>query len=315
MNLKKKVLAAVIAGGLLFNGGNALITSAADNMLAFKEAYLAETGDNRTFKLNADMFAPSYHAELNGNAFILRDATLRSNGQINWEFTNPSTNAVANENIPFYIEQNGDTMTMYVQRNNRWSKLALPAIPVGIANALKTTNVETLQQNMSAVKSVEILRDTDEQRIMNVTLDGKKLAELIHTYNDSKIEQLAQNDRESQKSFINHLADALQTTDLVCAWTVRKKDFKTIAANFDLTKLIQAYGKDYLDDAAKGDITLSATDRAFYEIIGYYSELHFVVNYTDLNENSLSMPQDASSARNNANVFDDLVQKIAATKR
>ena len=317
MNLKKKILAAVMSGAFLFGGGNALVTYAADSMDSFKEAYLATPVDNRSFSINADLFGPSYRAELNGRAFILRDATMKNSGQITWEFTNPSDNQVTEEKIPFYVEQNGDTMTMYVQREGRWSKFALPAIPVGIANAIKTTDITILQQNMSAVKSVEVLKDDSEQRIMNVTLDGKKLAELVHQYNDGVIEKLAQSEKSEQKNFIDHLADALQTTDIVCAWTVDKNKWRTISATIDFTKLLQAYGKDYLNDAANAEIVLSEVDRAFYEVLGYYSELHFVAHYGnayDSNEQP-TMPSGASSARNNANIFSDLDQKIAATKR
>jgi len=315
MKLKKKILAAVMAGGIIFGGGNALVTHAADGLLAFKEAYLAEVTDNRSFSVNADFFGPSHHAELNSKAFILRDGTLRNSGQINWEFTNPADNQVTSENIPYYVEQNGDTMTMYVQRSGRWSKFALPAIPVGIANAIKTTDLATLQQNMSAIKSVEVLKDDANQRIMNINLDGKKLAELLHTYNDENIEKLSADEKAEQKNFIDHLADALQNTDLTCAWTVNKQNWRTVTASLDLTKLVQAYGKDYLDDAAKGSIVLSQTDRKFYEALGYYSELHLVVNYSKLDEGEVTAPQGISSARNNSNVFLDLVQKISATKR
>ena len=315
MNLRKKVLAAVMAGGIVFAGGNALVTHAADGLLAFKEAYLAEVTDNRSFSVNADFFGPSHRAELNSKAFVLRDGTLRNSGQINWEFTNPSDNQVTSENIPFYVEQNGDTMTMYVQRSGRWSKFDLPAIPVGVANAIKTTDIDTLQQNMSAIKSVEVLKDDADQRIMNINLDGKKLAELLHTYNDENIEKLSADEKAEQKGFIDHLADAFQATDLTCAWTVNKKNWSTVTASLDLTKLVQAYGKDYLDDAAKGSIVLSQTDRKFYEALGYYSELHFVVNYSSTGEGEVAAPQGIGSARNNANVFGDLVQKISETKR
>ena len=315
MKLKKKILAAVLAGGFIFGGGNALVTHAADGLVAFKEAYLAEVTDNRTFSVNADFFGPSYRAELNSKAFVLRDGTLRDSGQISWEFTNPADNQVTSENIPFYVEQNGDAMTMYVQRSGRWSKFALPAIPVGVANAIKTTDINTLQQNMSAIKSVEVLKDDANQRIMNINLDGKKLAELLHTYNDENIEKLSADEKAEQKGFIDHLADAFQATDLTCAWTVNKKNWSTVTASLDLTKLVQAYGKDYLDDAAKGSIVLSQTDRKFYEALGYYSELHFVVNYSSTGEGEVAAPQGIGSARNNANVFGDLVQKISETKR
>ena len=229
---------------------------------------------------------------------------MRMTGQINWEFTNPSTNAVTNENFPYYVEQNGDTMTMFVQRNGKWSKISLPAIPVGVANSIKTTDIATLQQNMTAVKSVEILKDDENQRIMNVTLDGKKLAELLQKYNNNA----------DEKDFLGHIVDAIKKTDLTCTWTVDKNNWRTVSATLDLTKFIQAYGKDYLDDAAKGKIVLSQTDRSYYEVLGYYSELHFIVNYQSA-KGQISAPQGVNSAKIDENIFADLVEKISQTKR
>lgn len=304
MRIKKKILSAVLAGGMLFNCGNVLADTSQDSLLKFKEVYLTEVNDNRSFRINADFFGPSHSAEINGRAFILRDATMRMTGQINWEFTNPNTNAVTNENFPYYVEQNGDTMTMFVQRNGQWSKFTLPAIPVGVANSIKTTDIATLQQNMTAVKSVEILKDDANQRIMNINLDGEKLAELLQKYNNNA----------DEKDFLGHIVDAIKKTDLTCTWTVDKNNWRTVSATLDLTKFIQAYGKDYLDDAAKGKIVLSQTDRSYYEVLGYYSELHFVVNYLSAKE-QISAPQGIDSAKVDENIFADLVEKISQTKR
>lgn len=311
--MKKKILSAFLAGSMLVGGG----AIAADNMDAFKEAYLATPVDNRAFHEAVEFFGPEFHGELNGTSFILRDATMKMSGTISWQFTDPNTyNTTEESNIPFYVEQNGDVMTMYVQRSGSWSKFNLPAVPVALANAIKTTDVNILQQNMSAVKSVDIVSENADQRVMQVNLDGKKLAELLHTYNDDRIANLSQAERTEQKTFIDHLADGLQTTDVTCSWTVDKKTWRTVSATVNLTDVMRAYAKDILDDAAKGEIVLSQSDRSFYESLGYFSELHTRAAYYVAGDGSQpQMPQGASSARNNPNVFQDLSRLVGSEAR
>ena len=312
--MKKKLLAGILAGSLLVGGGSAL----ADNMDNFKEAYLATPEDNRAFNETIEFFGPDFHSELSGTAFILRDATMKMSGNITWQFTDPTTNVTSEaDTIPFYISQSDDVMTMYVQRNGNWSRFNLPAVPVALANAVKTTDVGILRQNMAAVKAVDVVRETSDQRVMNVTLDGKKLAELLHTYNDDRIANLSQAERTDQKSFIDHLADGLQTTDVICSWTVDKSTWRTISATVNLTDVMRAYAKDYLDDAAKGELVLSASDRAYYESLGYYSELHSRSAYHAIADDNMgpAVPAGASYARNNPNVFSDLVRLIGSEAR
>ena len=310
----KKFLAAIAAGGLLLSNSNAIADTISDNIMSFREAYLTVVSDNRTFVENIDFFGPTFHAELKGDTFILRDASMRMKGGINWEYTNPSTDQTSNENMQFYIEQNNDEMTMYVQRNNRWSKFMLPAVPVGLANAIKTNDINILTENMSAVKSVDILQDTKEKRIMNITLDGKKLSELLHKYNDQRIASLSTSEQTAQKNFIGHLSDALQKTDVNCAWTVDKSTWRSISVTVDFTNLMRAYAKDILDDASKGELTLSADDRHFYEALGYYSELHSSSAYYKADESVMpKMPDGASYAGFNNNVFSDMVKGIGVS--
>ncbi len=312
----KKILAACAAGGILFTGGNALVNASSDDLIAFKEAYLSAPVDNRMFNENIDFFGPTFHGEVISDGFIFRDASMRMSGRINWEYTNPNTNQTADEIIPFYIEQTNDEMTMYVQRNNRWYKFMLPSVPVGLANAIKSTDINILTQNMNAVKDVEILRDNDEERVMNITLDGKKLAELMHQYNDNKISNMNSYEMNAQKGFMDHLTDALATTDLKCAWTVDKQTWQSKSATVDFTNVMRAYAKDVLNDAAKGEITLNSDDRKFYESLGYFAELHTKATYYKANEDAKpTMPSNAANALTNENIFNDLVKEVATSTK
>ena len=300
----KKLLTMMAMGGLLVSNGNAIVDAAQDGMIAFKEAYLSAPVDNRIFNENIDFFGPNFHGEVVGDGFIFRDASMYINGKIDWQYTN-SSNETVDENIPFYIEQSNKDMIMYLQRNNRWSKLKLPAVPIEIANALKTTDVNILSQNMEAVKDVEVLDDTEEKRIMNITLDGPKLAELIKKYNENSIGSMT----NDEKNFLGHLFDALQTTNVQCNWSVDKKTWQSISLTVNFTDLMRAYAKDVLDDAAKGEIVLNADDRSYYEALGYFSELHTKASYYK-SDAKPTKPDGANYAQNNENIFNDMVKEI-----
>ena len=118
----------------------------------------------------------------------------------------------------------------------------------------------------------------------------------------------------AQKSFTEHLEDALKTTDVVCDWAVDKTTWKTISATADLTELLRAYGKDVLNDMAKGEIVLNDTDRAFYEVLGYYGELHINMAYTQ-SQNRPSMPEGAANANEDKTIFDDIIKQIGKSSK
>ena len=121
----KKVLVAAVAGGtLLFGGGDALAFPNTNAGWDFRNTYLSIPYNNNIFHQSIVFFGTSFHVDIDSYGQILRDASMRQSGNINWEYTNPATNVTSNSNMPFYVEQNGEEMMLYVQRNGRWSKFA-----------------------------------------------------------------------------------------------------------------------------------------------------------------------------------------------
>ena len=310
-----KTLAAVAAGGILFFGAGNLAEADSDAEFQFRQAYLSVPPDNRAFNQMITFFGTTFHVDINTKGQILRDASMRMNGSINWEYTNPSTNVTQNNTMPFYLSQSGEEMTLYVQRNNKWSRFLLPGVPVGFANALKANDIKTLQENLKAVKSVEIFRESGTQQIFNITLDGKHLSQLMQKYNQNQnTADLSAAELEEQTRFFRNLNTALQKSDVVCTWTVDKVKNRTVTAVIDFTDLMRAYAISVLDESAAGTIVLSEEDRMLMDTIGYYSEFHYSITYDDnIAKLNLTPPNAARKAAVNNNVFQDLFRDMTTS--
>lgn len=310
--LKKVLVAAVAGSALLFGGGDALAFPNTNAGWDFRDAYLSIPYNNNIFHQGIVFFGTSFHVDINSYGQILRDASMRQGGNINWEYTSPTTNITSNRNMPFYVEQTGEQMMLYVQRNGQWSKFAMPGVPVGIANALKSTDLNTLTDNLNAIKDVEIFRETDAVKIYNITLDGQYLAQK----NYRTLSGLSADEIATQERFYKHLNAALNQTDFTCTWTVNKKNNTTTSVVVDLTPVMRAYAQDVLDESAAGNIVISDEERMLMETIGYYSEFHYSFSYSSgYNNQSMTPPAAARRAATNNNIFEDFFKDMADSKR
>ena len=304
-----KLVATVFIGGSLMFGGNTSAAPSTSDMNAFKEAYLAVPSDTRIFNQHFTLFTNKVHAESNAYGQILRDATMNIKGTIEWTYTNDM--ASDEKTVPFYLEQTDKDMIFYANRNGRWSKISLPGFPFGLTNALKTTSINVLRENMTAVKDVKVTNDTDTQRVMEITLDGKILSNLVSKYSQQNFTNMTDENKETQQDFLNTIERALQKTDLNFTWTVDKKNWETITTSGDLTPLMREYCKQVLQDAADGKFELSMQDRELMESLGYFSELHYFTTLANPKTNfDISLPNGAESAVENDKVLDDLVYEI-----
>jgi hypothetical protein len=240
---------------------------------------------------------------------------MQMSGTINWDYTNPANNLTSNRNMPFYISQNDSEMTLYIQRSGKWSKFLLPGIPAGFANALKTTDINTLTENLKAVRNVELFRETETQQIFNITLDGKYLSQLMETYSKNPdTEGLSSEEIATQKSFARNLQAALKKTDINCTWTFDKINNRTITVVINFTDLMRNYAKNVLDEAAAGTVVLTDEERKLMDTIGYYSEFHYSMSYLTDDANTNYAPSSAAQKSNvNKNIFNDLIRDMITT--
>ena len=311
---KLRHLAAGLAvGGSLFFGGNAQVGAApnSEDVWAFREAYTAQVADTRVFEQDMTLIAPTFHLDVDSRAQILTDGSFRMGGNFTWTYTNLKKNYSTNNTIPFYIEQIDNDMTLYVKRRNRWSKMSLPGLPSGIAILWKTTDPARTNEIMNAVKAVEVLKDTPDMRIMNVTLDGAKLATLLEKNSQATFANLKGSALAEQKEMFNRWLAAFKETDITFSWTVNKPSWTTATAAFDLTPIMRAYARYVLDESAAGRVVLTDEERDLLDAMGYYAELRsYTTNLKPTKDNFINVPSALNNARENDDSLNDVFREM-----
>ena len=198
-------------------------------------------------------------------------------------------------------------MTLYVQRRGKWSKMLLPGLPAGIALIWKSTDPSMLEENLQAVKAVEILKDTPDLRIMNVTLDGAKLADILAKTGTKSFANLSGDALAAQKEIFERWLAAFRANDITFSWTVNKPKWETVTAAFDLTPIMRAYCRYVLDQSAAGNVVLTDEERDLLDAMGYYSELRSYTTHIDpKKEVMINLPANLSQAPENDDSLNDI---------
>ncbi|MBE8955712.1 MAG: hypothetical protein SR2Q5_08685 [Quinella sp. 2Q5] len=306
-----KVLAVAAVSGSLFFGGDVVNAAAQDGMWAFREAYLAQTSATRTFSQDFNLFSPNFHMDFDSEAQVFQDGSMRMSGNLTWTYTNTQKNYSTNNKIPFFVEQTNNAMTFYVQRNGRWNKMMLPGLPAGIALMWKSTDPAILQGNMDAVKAVELVRDTPDVRIMNVTLDGAKVADILQKNSAASFANLSGTALKEQQEIFSRWLAAFRSTDITFMWTVNKPTWETSSAVFDLTNILRAYSRHVLDESAAGRVVLTDEERELLDAMGYYSELKAYTAAINPNKAyPVNLPDDVKAAQENDGALDDIFHEM-----
>ena len=316
LNLRRfaKVAAVAAVSGTLFFGGNANAATNEDaGMAAFREAYFGQLATTRTIDQDLTLISTNFHLDMDSKAQVGTDGVMRMSGNLAWTYTNLQKNYSTNSNIPFYIEQAGNNdMTLYVQRRGKWSKMLLPGLPAAIVNLWKSSDKNILQQNLDTVKKVEVLKDTPDMRIMNVTLDGNKIANILEKNSQSSLAGLSGNKLTEEKENLNRWLTAIKANDITFAWTVNKPSWETVTAAFDLTNIMRAYSRYILDESAAGRIVLTDEERDLLDAMGYYAELRSYTTYVSPKSETpiIDVPNDMDKIPENDNSLNDIFAEM-----
>ena len=307
----KVAAVAAISGAFLFGGNVDAATTEDEGIAAFREAYFGQMESTRMIDQDLTLISTNFHLDIDSKAQVTSDGVMRMSGTLAWTYTNLQRNYSTNSNIPFYIEQNGNDMTLYVQRRGKWSKMSLPGLPSGIVNIWKSSEMDMLRQNMDAVKKVEILKDTPDMRIMNVTLDGNKIADILEKNSQASFAGLSGDALAEQKEVLNRWLTAIKANDITFAWTVNKPSWTTVTAAFDLTNIMRAYARYVLDESAAGRVVLTNEERDLLDAMGYYSELRSYTTYiSPKKEMMIDLPSDLMTAPENDSSLDDIFAEM-----
>lgn len=313
LNLRRfaKVAAVAAIGGTLFFGGNATVNAAPDDTAAFREAYIAQIMGERMIDQDFTLIAPNFHLDINSKAQVSADGKFLMGGEMSWTYTNLKKNYSTNSHIPFFISQSGNEMTLYVQRNGTWSKMFLPGLPSGIAVLWRSTDPIIARGIMQAVKFADVLKDTPDMRIMNVTLDGNKIADLLEKNSQASFANLSGTELEAQREIFKRWLVAIKANDITFAWTINKPNWETVTAVFDLTEIMRAYSRYILDEAAAGRVTLTDEERDLLDAMGYYAELKSYTTRISPKDNvKLTVSPELLTAPENDNALDDVFYEM-----
>ena len=311
VKLRRLAAAAAFGGAIFFGGTAADAAPLSDGMWAFREAYTAQTADTRTFEQDLTLVAPTFHLDIDSRTQVLKDGSFRMGGNFTWTYTNLKKNYSTNSTIPFYIEQIGNDMTLYVKRRGKWSKMLLPGLPSGIAILWKTTDPALLNEILAAVKTVDVLKDTPDLRIMNVTLDGTKLAGILEKNSSATFANLKGDELAGQKETFGRWLAAFKSTDITFSWTVNKPSWTTATAVFDLTEIMRAYSRYVLNESAAGRVVLTDEERDLLDATGYYAELRsYTTQIATRKDTQVTLPANLSKAPENDESLDDIFSEM-----
>lgn len=313
LNLRRFAKIATVAaiGGTIFFGGDATVNAAPDDMAAFREAYVSQIMGTRLINQDLTLIAPNFHLDIDSKAQVTADGKFLMGGDLSWTYTNLQKNYSTNSSIPFFIMQSGSEMALYVQRNGTWSKMILPGLPSGIAVLWRSNDPVITNGILQAVKSVQVLKDTPDMRVMNVTLDGNKIAALLENNSQASFANLSGDALTRQREIFSRWLAAIKANDLTFAWTVNKPKWETVTAAFDLTSVMHAYARYVLDESAAGRITLTDEERDLLDAMGYYAELRSYTTYIEPRDNEMTtMPADLLAAPENDNSLDDVFYEM-----
>lgn len=307
----KNALAAFVVGGTLLAGSSVQAAEPAQNgMAAFREAYQAVSDDYRVFDEDLTLFGPAFHVDLDSRGQLAKNGSLLISGNLKMMFTDHETGKINNFELPFYLDHNPKALTFYVQWGGEWSKVSLPGANE-LSDALETTTAEA-EENMSLVKSVEVVKETESQRSMKLILDGKKLAVLVAKHCQETMNDLSQEEKASQQLQVDRLTRALESVDQEVAWVVDKTSWKTITAGVNLTGLMRAYAKGILQEAAEGKTALSDGEREFWETLGYYAELHSYTTYPS-DKVKVEIPTNVKKTASEIDILGALAEEAAGS--
>lgn len=272
MNKIFRAIAGIFLCGMLLTGGRASAADA-EAMEIFRETvYATATIDNRIFNYDIFFMLPSTFVELD---FIGGVHKTKFNMAGDFGFWMTADNGeVTEKEVPFYLAQDGDSMTFYFQdEKKKWKKMTAPVPAAQLADALATPDEQQLQEQIDSVKEVTVLSDTDSQRTLLVKLDGNKIADKILA--NMKIDANDPN-AAMQQMFFNYIDTGIRNSDCWYTWTVNKNTWQTATLSANLSGLVQSIAQTVLNDTNN---PLPAPIRDMLETVAFYSEFRVYTTY------------------------------------
>ena len=287
MNLSfKKIatsaLAVFFCGTLHFSGTVSAAPSEAD-LAAFREAMLTPAKpDHRIFREQIIFFMPTLKADLDFQAGTKKKDEIRMAGSLDGVGTDEKGHTTP-FHIPFYLDQSQKDMTLYFQFGPAWMKFSTPTVSATAVDIAANPEPEELEQEVAMIKDVKVLKESDTQRTMFVTMDGNKLADWLIENKDKNATEKEKSDPQAEQ-FFQYILQGLKESDIQYVWSIDKQDWQTIALALNLSGFVQSTAKAALMDP---QANLEPATKEILESLAYYSELKAYTTFLEPHDNSL----------------------------
>ena len=294
------VAGALLCGSMMFGTAAAEPAPAMDGMEAFREAISMTTKqDRRVFRQDLLFFAPSVRADLDLIGQTLAHK-LRIAGNLSLLVIDDQANT-ADLKIPFYLDQQKKSMTLYFKPDKKWYKFQTPTLAASAIDELATPDEQEADEILSTVKEVTVLRETDSQRTMLVMLNSDALADLVAQYGRKyPADNGTADDVELHNSFMDCLEAGVRRSNIWYTWTIDKNSKRTITMSYNLSSLLQETARVGLERHPE----MPQDVAALLETIAYYSDLKTYTTFLNAKAvQKLDLPAEAKEATS----VDDLV--------
>ena len=194
-------------------------------------------------------------------------------------------------------EADADNLVLYMLVNREWVKQTVPVGPLVLKTLSESGRAAAREEMLQMVKSVNLMRETSTDRLLEITLDTMKLNDLI----EAAVKQQLQKTEDPKQSGDLQKAAALIRMGLLAAG-----DIKYTVKVDKATKIVKECEMDLTGPIRKGaSLFLNMAPKKDQEEIGDFIQkmtLTFKMTYSKYNQASpADVPQEA---RENAREVD-----------
>lgn len=305
-NAVKIFVTGIFLCGIFLIGGKASAADA-EAMQIFRETVTQNSGrDTRPFHFDIYFVMPQATANLEFLGATEGKDSLKLNGSFGLWLIDDDGNP-NDFDVPFYVAQDKNTMTVYFQDEKKWKKITSPVSVANTVDKIATPDAQELEQLVKCVKDVTVLKDNDQQRILLVRMDGAKIFEDVKAEmaKDPEVQAQAQQDNEIAKALEGYFENGFKNADIWYTWTIDKTTWQTTAMSFNLSGLFQSIAGAALNDTTS-DLTSLEPIRQILETVAFYSECKAYINFLNPAAKSrLEIPKNVLKAKEVKSFTDD----------
>ena len=293
---------ALLCGSMMLGTASAEEAPAIDGMEAFREAISAPVQNStQVFRQDLQFFVPALRAEL-GMTGYTKGHNLQITGGVEVVFIGDD-GKTSDWKIPFFLDQKKKEMTIYFKPDKKWFKFQTPTLAAAAADGIATPDEQNVEEIISSVKSVTVLRETDAQRTMLVQLDNDKMADLIANYSQQNPpDKGTADDPEVHNTFMSCLEQGMRRANVWYVWTVDKSTWQTITMSYNLSSVVQETARVALEQPHTWPKELDD----FLTRIAYYSDMKsYTITLNNDAKKLVVLPEEAKSAEKVEDLFED----------